>query len=86
MYGMEESTDRRSSLRFRTDAATLLGYIDVLVKQGNKKGAGMRLMDARLFLHEATDVDNEVREQVSLQIDDMSRKVREMEHTFRPIG
>ena len=64
----------------------LLGYVDVLIKQGNKKGAGLRLMDARLFVHEANDVDDDIRTQVQLQIDEMSRKVREMQHTFRPIG
>jgi len=64
----------------------LLGYIDVLVKQGNKKGAGLRLMDARLFLQEANDIDEDVRSKVASQIDAMSRKVRDMQHTFRPIG
>ncbi len=83
---MQETSDTRSALRFKTDAAMLLGYIDVLVKQGNKKGAGLRLMDARLFLHEASDVDEDVRNQVAAEIDAMSRKVREMQHTFRPIG
>lgn len=64
----------------------LLGYVDVLIKQGNKKGAGLRLMDARLFLQEADDIDEEVRGQVALQIDEVSRRVREMQHTFSPIG
>lgn len=64
----------------------LLGYVEILVKQGNKKGAGVRLMDARLFVHEAGDVDEEVRGQVAAQIDAVSRKVRDMQHTFSPIG
>lgn len=76
----------RSSLRFKTDAAMLLGYVDVLIKQGNKKGAGLRLMDARLFVHEAKDVDEGVRSEVGMLIDGLSRKVREMPHTFAPIG
>jgi len=76
----------RSTLQFKTDVAMLLGYVDVLIKHGNKKGAGLRLMDARLYVHEAADVDEDTRTRVALEIDEMSRKVRDMQHTFRPIG
>lgn len=86
MQDTQYSAVGRSSIRFKTDAAMLLGYVDVLVKQGNKKGAGLRLMDARLFVHEAADVDDDIRSAVAMQIDQMSRKIRDMKHTFSPIG
>lgn len=80
---MNGSTQERSTLRFKTDAATLLGFVDVLIKQGDKKGAGLRLMDARMFVHDAYDIDEDVRNQVGFQIDELSRKVRDMRHSFR---